>query len=43
MVQIPFYLHLHKYAKLVTSITQLRKCTDEVAIFWAVTPSGLVG
>ena len=32
MVQIPFYLQLYKRAKLVTNITQPRKCTDKVAV-----------
>jgi len=43
MVQIPFYLHSNKCAKLVTNITQPRKCTDKVAVFSDVMPSGLVG
>jgi hypothetical protein len=42
MAQIPFDLHLYKCAKLVTNITQPRKCADKVGVFSDVTPSGLV-
>jgi len=43
MVQIPLYLQVYKFDKLVTDNTQPRKFSDKVAVFSDVTPSCLVG